>query len=35
MATHNDEIVNAVKKRVVTLNKGKVVADKKGSTYKL
>jgi len=35
MATHNDEIVNALKKRVVTLNKGKVVADKKGGTYKL
>lgn len=35
MATHNDEIVNALKKRVITLNKGKVVSDKKGGTYKL
>lgn len=35
LATHNDEIVNALKKRVVTLNKGKLVADKKGGRYKL
>jgi cell division transport system ATP-binding protein len=35
LATHNDEIVNALKRRVVTLNKGKVVADQKGGTYKL
>ena len=35
LATHNDEIVNAIKKRVVTLNKGKVAADQKGGTYKL
>jgi cell division transport system ATP-binding protein len=35
LATHNDEIVNALKKRVVTLNNGKVVADHKGGTYKL
>ncbi len=35
LATHNDEIVNALKKRVVTLNKGKVMADKQGGTYKL
>ncbi len=35
LATHNDEIVNALKKRVVTLNDGKVVSDKKSGTYKL
>ena len=35
MATHNDEVVNALKKRVITLNQGRVVADKKGGTYKL
>jgi cell division transport system ATP-binding protein len=35
LATHNDDIVNALKKRVVTINKGKVVADEKGGTYKL
>lgn len=35
LATHNNDIVNALKKRVVTLNQGKVVSDKKGGTYKL
>jgi len=35
LATHNDDIVNALKKRVVTLNSGKVVADHEGGTYKL
>lgn len=35
LATHNDDIVNALKKRVITLNKGKVVADQQGGTYKL
>lgn len=35
LATHNDEIVNALKKRVVTLNKGKVISDQQGGTYKL
>jgi len=35
LATHNDEIVNALKRRVITLNKGKIVADQKGGTYKL
>lgn len=35
LATHNDEIVNALKKRVVTLNRGKIVADQEGGTYKL
>jgi len=35
LATHNNDIVNALKKRVVTLNQGKVVSDKKAGTYKL
>jgi cell division transport system ATP-binding protein len=35
LATHNDEIVNALKKRVITLNDGKIVADHKAGTYKL
>ena len=35
LATHNNDIVNALKKRVVTLSQGKVVADKKSGTYKL
>lgn len=35
LATHNNDIVNALKKRVVTLNQGKVISDKKGGTYKL
>lgn len=35
LATHNNDIVNALKKRVVTLSQGKIVADKKGGTYKL
>lgn len=35
MATHNDDIVNALKKRVVTLNKGKIVSDQEAGTYKL
>lgn len=35
LATHNDDIVNALKKRVVTLNKGKVVSDQQAGTYKL
>lgn len=35
LATHNDEVVNALKKRVITLNQGKVVADQRGGTYKL
>lgn len=35
LATHNDDIVNALKKRVVTINKGKVIADQQGGTYKL
>lgn len=35
LATHNDDIVNALKRRVVTLNKGKVISDQQGGTYKL
>ncbi len=35
LATHNDEIVNALKKRVVTLSKGRMVSDQAGGTYKL
>lgn len=35
LATHNDDIVNALKKRVVTLTKGKVVSDQEAGTYKL
>lgn len=35
LATHNDDIVNALKKRVLTLNHGKLVADQQGGTYKL
>jgi len=35
LATHNNDVVNALKKRVVTLNQGKIVSDKKGGTYKL
>lgn len=35
LATHNDDVVNALKKRVITLNKGKIVSDQQGGTYKL
>ena len=35
LATHNDDIVNALKKRVVTLNGGKIISDQQGGTYKL
>lgn len=35
LATHNDDIVNALKKRVVTLSGGKVISDQQGGTYKL
>lgn len=35
LATHNDDVVNALKKRVITLNRGKVMADQQGGTYKL
>ena len=33
MATHNKEIVNSMKKRVIKLDKGKIVSDKKKGTY--
>lgn len=33
MATHNREIVNRMKKRVVALEKGRVVRDERGGTY--
>jgi cell division transport system ATP-binding protein len=35
LATHNDDIVNALKKRVLTLNRGAVIADQQGGSYKL
>lgn len=35
MATHNNEIVNALKKRVVTLNKGRLIGDERAGRYKL
>ncbi len=35
LATHNDDIVNALKKRVITLNQGKIVSDQQAGTYKL
>lgn len=35
LATHNDDIVNALKKRVVTLNAGRLISDQEGGTYKL
>lgn len=35
LATHNDDIVNALKKRVVTVNQGKIVSDQQGGSYKL
>lgn len=33
LATHNKDIVNAINKRVITLDKGKLVSDKENSTY--
>lgn len=33
IATHNRDIVDAVKKRVITLKKGKLISDKRNSTY--
>lgn len=35
LATHNDDIVNALKKRVVTVNQGKIISDQQGGSYKL
>ncbi|PIR54634.1 cell division ATP-binding protein FtsE [Candidatus Peregrinibacteria bacterium CG10_big_fil_rev_8_21_14_0_10_36_19] len=34
LATHNKEIVNGIKKRVITLDRGKLISDKKNATYK-
>ncbi len=34
LSTHNKDIVDLVKKRVITLKDGKIVSDKKNSTYK-
>ena len=33
VVTHNREIVNAMKKRVVTMNKGVIVSDQKEGSY--
>jgi cell division transport system ATP-binding protein len=33
MATHNRELVNSMKKRVIRLEKGKIISDKKKGTY--
>lgn len=35
MATHNFEIVNSMKERVIELNEGKVVSDKKKGKYRV
>ncbi len=35
MATHNFEIVNAMKERVIELDKGKIISDKKKGKYKV
>ena len=35
LTTHNQEIVNKLKRRVVTINEGKVVSDKANGVYKL
>ena len=34
VVTHNQEIVNAMKKRVVTMKKGVIVSDEKKGGYK-
>lgn len=34
MATHDQEIVNALKKRVIRIEKGKIISDKKGGKYR-
>lgn len=34
LATHNKDIVNSIKKRVITLEHGKIISDKKSSGYK-
>jgi len=33
LATHNKDLVNMIKKRVITLKEGKIVSDKQNSTY--
>ena len=33
VVTHNREIVNAMKKRVITMNKGVIVSDEKEGSY--
>lgn len=35
MATHNQEIVNSLKKRVITLKKGKITSDSKEGKYEV
>lgn len=35
LTTHNQEIVNKLKRRVITIKDGKVVSDKVGGSYKL
>lgn len=35
LATHNDDIVNAIKRRVITLSQGKLVSDQQGGSYKI
>lgn len=34
LSTHNKEVVNAIKKRVITLDQGKLISDKKSGVYK-
>ena len=34
VVTHNQEIVNEMKKRVITLNKGVIISDEQGGEYK-
>lgn len=33
LVTHNDDVVNAIKKRVITLEAGKIVSDQKSGRY--
>lgn len=33
LASHNKEIVDSIKKRVITLDRGKVISDKKNASY--
>lgn len=35
IATHDDRIVNRLKKRVVTFKDGRIVSDKEGGGYEL